>query len=85
MQNIQANFLLPRNLLDELRALVPRGKQSDVVSKALEHELRRMRFQQAMKESFGAWKKEAHPELSRGTSAYIRSSRKSSRGRRTEP
>lgn len=84
MSNVQANFQLPSELLDELRALAPQGKLSAIVSQALAHELQRMRFRQALNESFGAWKKEAHPELSRGTEAYLRASRKSSRSGRAK-
>jgi hypothetical protein len=75
----QANFLLPVELLDELRRAVPRGQQSRVVGEALRNELRRLRFRQAVKDSFGAWKAGAHPELARGTRRFVRSLRRSTR------
>jgi len=78
----QANFLLPVDLLEELRRTVPRGQQSRVVGEALRSELRRLRFRQAARDAFGAWKLGAHPELSRGTRRFVRSLRRSSRGTR---
>ena len=44
MSTVQANFLIPEELLATLRALVPRGKQSAVVANALKNELRRIQF-----------------------------------------
>jgi len=75
----QANFLLPAELLDELRRAVPRGQQSRVVGEALRNELQRLRFRQAVTDSFGAWKDSAHPELARGTRRFVRSLRRSTR------
>lgn len=75
----QANFLLPAELLDELRRTVPRGQQSRIVGEALRNELRRLRFRRAVTDSFGAWKASAHPELARGTRRFVRSLRRSTR------
>ena len=75
----QANFLLPAELLDELRRAVPRGQQSRIVGEALRNELQRLRFRQAVIDSFGAWKDRAHPELARGTRRFVRSLRRSTR------
>lgn len=78
----QANFTLPEDLLAELKRAVPRGEQSRVVSEALRNELTRIKFQRALATSFGAWTKEKHPELARGTRHFVRSLRRSTRGRR---
>jgi hypothetical protein len=78
----QANFTLPEDLLDELKRMVPKGEQSRVVGEALRNELKRLRFKQALKTSFGAWKKSKHPELAVGSRRYVRSLRKSSRLKR---
>lgn len=51
----QANFLIPQDLLEDLRHLVPRGQQSLVVSEALRRELKRRRLKVALDKSFGAW------------------------------
>ena len=80
----QANFLLPEDLLDELRKSVPKRQQSRVVAESLRMELRRMKLERALQSSFGAWKHEKHPELKKGSRAFIRALRKSTRLTRTQ-
>ena len=75
----QANFLLPEDLVEELRKSVPRREQSKVIAEALRKELKRLKLQKALETSFGAWKDEDHPELQEGTEAFIKSLRKSDR------
>jgi len=75
----QANFLLPEDLIEELRRDVPKREQSKVVSEALRRELRRLRLRKALETSFGAWKDKDHPELESGAETFVRSLRKSSR------
>ena len=75
----QANFTLPEDLLDELKRTVPKGAQSRVVGEALRNELTRIKFRQVLEQSFGAWRRARHPELTKGTRHYVRSLRKSSR------
>jgi hypothetical protein len=84
MSTVQANFLIPEELLATLRALVPKGKQSQVVAHALKNELRRIHYKKALEHSFGAWKKAEHPELKSGTEAFIRRQRVSTRSKRTQ-
>ncbi len=79
----QANFLMPDDLLEELRRTVPKGQQSKVVAQALERELRRIRFLKNIEKHFGVWKKEPHPELKTGVERYIRNLRRSTRGKRS--
>lgn len=79
----QANFILSEDLLDELRRSVSKRQQSKFVEEALRKELKRMKFERALKTSFGAWKDREHPELKGGTDAFIRNLRKSSRLSRT--
>lgn len=75
----QANFLLPKDLLEDLKKSVPRMEQSKVVAEALKKELKRIKLKNALEESFGIWKNSNHPELAEGTDKYIRRIRKSSR------
>ena len=79
METKQANFLLPVELLRELRARVPRGEQSRVVAEALRCELQRRRLREAIDKAYGAWANNPHPELADGVEAYIRRSRSSKR------
>jgi hypothetical protein len=78
----QANFTLPEDLLEELRRTVPKGEQSRVVGEALKNELKRIKFQKALRESFGAWKDKRHPGLAKGTRPFVRSLRRSTRLKR---
>jgi len=78
----QANFLLPEDLLEELKKAVSKRQQSRVVSEALRKELKRLKLAKALQSSFGAWKEKDHPELKKGASAYVRAVRKSTRGKR---
>lgn len=80
----QANFLLPEDLIEELRNTVPKREQSKVVAEALRRELKRLRLVKAIDTSFGAWRDEDHPELSAGTDAYVRKVRKSTRAKGAE-
>jgi hypothetical protein len=80
----QANFLLPEDLIEELRQAVPKREQSRVVSEALRKELTRLKLQGALATSFGAWKEEDHPDLAAETEEYVRSLRKSSRSTRSK-
>ena len=75
----QANFLLPEDLLEELKRTVPPRRQSRFVTEALRKELTRLRLANAIDESFGAWKEKDHPGLVKGTDAYIRRLRRSTR------
>ncbi len=80
----QANFLLPEDLLEELKKTVSKKQQSKVVADALRRELKRMKLGRALETSFGAWKDEDHPELKGGTEAFVRKLRKSTRPTRSQ-
>lgn len=78
----QANFILPEDLLNELKQLVGQRQQSKFVAEALRKELQRERLKNVLETSFGSWKDADHPELRDGTDTYVRSQRKSSRSGR---
>ncbi|MBI4653912.1 MAG: hypothetical protein HY752_02835 [Nitrospirae bacterium] len=75
----QANFLLPEDLLEELKKAVSKRQQSKVVADALKKELKRLKLEKVLNTSFGAWKDKDHPEFKEGTEAYVRRLRKSTR------
>jgi hypothetical protein len=75
----QANFLLPEDLIEELKWSVPKREQSKVVAEALRKELKRLRLRKVIETSFGAWEDKKHPELHNSTEGYIRQLRKSTR------
>jgi hypothetical protein len=75
----QANFLLPEDVLNELKTTVPIRQQSKVVTEALRKELKRIKLTKALETSFGAWKSKDHPELNKGAEAFVRKIRTSTR------
>lgn len=75
----QANFILPEDLLNELKQLVGQRQQSKFVAEALRKELQRERLKSVLETSFGAWRDEDHPELRKGVDDYVRRQRTSSR------
>ena len=79
----QANFLLPEDLIEEIRKSVSRREQSKFVTEALRKELKRMRFEKALTTSFGAWEDVNHPEIKAGTEEFVKNLRKSSRAARS--
>lgn len=68
-----------KDILDELRKSVSKRQQSKVVADALRKELKRLKLEKALQESFGAWKDKDHPELKAGTESFVRKLRKSTR------
>ncbi len=80
----QANFQIPEDLLNELRTTVGKSELSKFVSQALKRELQSLRQQTAIDETFGIWKKQEHPELAKGINDFVRTSRKSTRGKRAD-
>ncbi len=75
----QANFVIPEDILDDLKKHVARRQQSRFVAEALRKELKRLRLETALEETFGAWKDKDHPELKDGADKFVRKTRKSSR------
>lgn len=75
----QANFLLPEELIEELRMAVPKREQSKIVAEALKKELKRIKLQGVLQSSFGVWKEKDHPELKEGAKSFIRRLRRSTR------
>jgi len=75
----QANFLLPEDLIEELRKNVSKREQSKFVAKALKNEIKRLKLRIALTNCYGAWSDRDHPELKEGSEAFVRGLRKSSR------
>lgn len=73
-----ASFVIPEDILDDLRKHVGRGQRSRFVAEALRKELKRLRLETALEESFGAWQDKDHPELKEGIEKFVRKTRKSS-------
>jgi len=81
----QANFQIPEDLLDELRATVCKGELSRFVNESLKRELQRLRQLTAIDETFGAWKGGEHLELAASVDLFVRNVRKSTRAETDQP
>lgn len=57
------NLYLTKPVADELRRLIPARERTRFVEEVLARELRRRKVKEAIKNSYGAWKLEDHPEL----------------------
>lgn len=77
----QVNVAFPEPLYQQFVRLVPAGQRTRFLTRLAEAGLQQLRLEQAMSETFGAWSKRAHPELKRGTQAYIRGLRRHRRPR----
>ena len=53
-----------------------------MVAEAIKKELKRIKLERTLDESFGIWNDNNHPELGEGTDKYIRKLRKSTRIKR---
>jgi len=78
----QANFLIPEDILHDLRELVPRGEQSQVVTEALRRELKRRKLKMALERNFGAWG--ARKDLG-STRSFVRGLRRERRRSKNHP
>jgi hypothetical protein len=75
MATKRAHILLPDDLLLEIDSLVgPRGRSAFLVETA-RSEVRRLKLLQFLENSEPAWKDKDHPELAKGTDAWVRNLR----------
>lgn len=59
----RVNVIFPRELVHELRRLVPRRRRSELIAEATAEKLALLRQQEAVREAAGSWKDEDHPEM----------------------
>jgi hypothetical protein len=57
------NLYITKSILDDLRHAIPARERTRFVEEILARELRRLKLRGAIKNSYGAWKDEDHPEL----------------------
>ncbi|MEW6400474.1 MAG: hypothetical protein AB1649_01675 [Chloroflexota bacterium] len=57
------NLYITKSLMDDLRRAIPARERTRFVEEVLARELRRLKLREAIKNSYGAWKDEDHPEL----------------------
>jgi hypothetical protein len=57
------NLYVTKSLMDDLRRAIPARERTRFVEEVLARELRRLKLREAIKNAYGAWKDEDHPEL----------------------
>ena len=78
MKSKRAHILLPQDLVREIDAIVgPRGRSAFLVETAREA-VRRRKLLRFLESDIPGWKDEDHPELSRGSGAWVRHLRRES-------
>jgi len=77
----RAHIIIPADLLREIDAVVgPRGRSAFLLETARE-ELRRRKLLQVLESDEAAWRERDHPELGKGSAAWVRELRAESEGR----
>lgn len=71
----QINVSFPESLYKDFIRLVPAGERTRFLARLTEAGLRQLRLKAALDHSFGAWSHQPHPELKKGTAAFVRSLR----------
>ena len=77
----RAHILLPQELVGEIDAIVGPGKRSAFLVETARAEIRRRKLLQFLESAEPAWKDEDHPELAKGSGAWVRGLRQEGKGR----
>ena len=77
----RAHILLPQELVGEIDAIVGPGKRSAFLVETARAEIRRRKLLQFLESEEAAWKDEDHPELARGSAAWVRGLRQEGKTR----
>ena len=81
MSTQRAHILIPADLLREIDAIVgPRGRSAFLLETARE-EVRRRKLLRFLEDKYPAWQAEDHPELGKGSAAWVRKLRSESETR----
>lgn len=57
------NLYITKSIMDDLRQAIPVRERTRFVEEVLARELRRLKLREAIKDAYGAWKDEDHPEM----------------------
>lgn len=72
METKRTHIVIPAALAAEIDTLVGKRGRSGFLTEAAWREVKRLRALRALERAVGAWKQEGHPELKRGSSAWVR-------------
>ena len=67
-----AQVALPVDLVADIDRLVGKRSRSAFLTELAQREIKIRRQREVLRETAGAWKSEAHPELAEGSAAWIR-------------
>lgn len=83
----ELHVLLPKNLVDKLRHLVPANERDAFMAQALAHELRRRQMLQIFDHAAGAWHAEDHQDLATfdDVNAWLEEHRRAQRDFSSDP
>ena len=59
------NLYITKSIMEDLRRVIPARERTRFVEEVLARELRRLKLREAIKNAYGAWKDEDHPELAK--------------------
>lgn len=79
----RAHILLPQELVGEIDAIVGPRKRSAFLVETARAEIRRRRLLQFLESDEPAWKDKYHPELAKGSAAWVRKLRQEGQTRST--
>jgi hypothetical protein len=57
------NLYITKSIMEDLRHAIPARERTRFVEEVLARELRRLKLRDAIKDAYGAWKDEDHPEM----------------------
>ena len=77
----RAHILLPQELVGEIDEIVGPGKRSAFLVETARAEIRRRKLLQFLESEEPAWEKEDHPELAKGSAAWVRGLRQEGKTR----
>lgn len=79
--NQRAHILIPQELVGEIDAIVGPRKRTAFLVETARTEIRRRKLLQFLESEDPAWKEEDHPELVKGSSAWVRQMRREGQSR----
>ena len=68
----RSHIIIPSDLVAEIDSVIGKRSRSRFLAEAARKELRRLRLEQILNESIGAWKDKDHPELQQGSAHWVR-------------
>lgn len=77
----RAHILLPQELVGEIDEIVGPGKRSAFLVETARAEIRRRKLLQFLESEEPAWNDEDHPELAKGSAAWVRGLRQEGKTR----